>query len=60
MISGHAIPRVKRENKPLVTLRLDADVLAFSRQRGRRYQTHINAVLRAYVEAHSSKHDRNG
>ena len=51
---------VKRENKQLVTLRLDADVLAFFRQRGRRYQTHINAVLRAYVEAHSSKHDRNG
>jgi uncharacterized protein (DUF4415 family) len=46
-------PPVKRENKRLVTLRLDADVLAFFRKRGRRYQTQMNAVLRAYVEAQS-------
>jgi uncharacterized protein (DUF4415 family) len=46
-------PPVKRENKRLVTLRLDADVLAFFQKQGRRYQTHINAVLRSYVEAQS-------
>jgi uncharacterized protein (DUF4415 family) len=46
-------PPVKRENKQLVTLRLDADVLAFFRKQGRRYQTQINQVLRAYVEAQS-------
>jgi uncharacterized protein (DUF4415 family) len=44
---------VKRENKRLVTLRLDADVLAFFRKHGRRYQTQMNAVLRTYMEAHS-------
>jgi uncharacterized protein (DUF4415 family) len=46
-------PPVKRENKRLVTLRLDADVLAFFRKHGRRYQTQINAVLRAYMEVQS-------
>ena len=46
-------PPVTRENKRLVTLRLDADMLAFFRKQGRRYQTQMNAVLRAYVEAQS-------
>jgi uncharacterized protein (DUF4415 family) len=46
-------PPVTRENKRLVTLRLDADVLAFFRKHGRRYQTQMNAVLRAYMEAQS-------
>jgi uncharacterized protein (DUF4415 family) len=46
-------PPMKRENKRLVTLRLDADVLAFFRKHGRRYQTQMNAVLRAYMEAQS-------
>jgi uncharacterized protein (DUF4415 family) len=48
-------PPVKRENTKLVTLRLDADVLAFFRKHGRRYQTQMNAVLRAYMEAHSQE-----
>lgn len=38
--------------KKLVSLRIDADVLDFFRHTGKRYQTRINAVLRAYVEAH--------
>ncbi len=38
--------------KEVVTLRLDPDVLAFFRRDGRGYQTRINAVLRAFVEAH--------
>jgi len=38
-------------NKQQISLRIDADVLDFFRARGRRYQTRINAVLRAYVEA---------
>jgi uncharacterized protein (DUF4415 family) len=46
-------PPVTRKNKRLVTLRLDADVLAFFRKHGRRYQTQMNAVLRAYMEAQS-------
>ncbi len=39
--------------KEIVTMRLDADLLRwFRRERG--YQTRINAILRAYVEAHES------
>lgn len=40
--------------KQQVTLRLDADVLAFFKHSGKRYQTRINAVLRSYVEAQKS------
>lgn len=42
-------------NKQQITLRLDADVLDFFRHTGRRYQSRINAVLRAYVEAHVTR-----
>lgn len=35
-----------------VTLQLDADVLAWFRAQGRDYQARINALLRAYMEAH--------
>jgi uncharacterized protein (DUF4415 family) len=42
---------VPTENKQMVTLRLDADVLKFFKGTGKRYQSRINAVLRAYVEA---------
>jgi uncharacterized protein (DUF4415 family) len=38
--------------KEVVTLRLDPDVLAWFRRDGKGYQTRINAVLRAFVEAH--------
>ncbi len=38
--------------KKAVSIRLDEDVLDWFKQRGRGYQTRINAVLRAYVEAH--------
>jgi uncharacterized protein (DUF4415 family) len=37
--------------KESVSLRLDADVLAWFRARGAGYQTRINAVLRAFKEA---------
>ena len=43
-------PRVTPAKAP-VTLRLDADVLEYFRDGGKRYQTRINAVLRAFVEA---------
>ena len=39
------------EPKALVTLRLDRDVLEWFKKQGPRYQTRINALLRAYVEA---------
>jgi uncharacterized protein (DUF4415 family) len=38
--------------KELVTLRLDRDVLDWFRNAGKGYQTRINAVLRAYKDAH--------
>ncbi len=39
-------------SKRHVTLRLDADVLAWLRNQGAGYQTRINQLLRAYMEAH--------
>jgi uncharacterized protein (DUF4415 family) len=39
------------EPKRLVSVRLDADVLDFFRADGRGYQTRMNAVLRAYMQA---------
>jgi uncharacterized protein (DUF4415 family) len=36
-------------SKTRVTMRLDTDVLGFFRAQGPRYQTRINAVLRAYM-----------
>jgi uncharacterized protein (DUF4415 family) len=39
--------------KTVVTMRLDADLLAWFRQE-RGYQTRINAILRAYMKAHAS------
>ena len=43
---------VPTENKQQVTLRLDADVLSFFKETGKRYQSRINAALREYVKAH--------
>jgi len=40
--------------KEQITLRLDADVLQWFRARGKGYQTYINMLLRAYMDAHSS------
>ena len=37
--------------KQQLTIRLDADVLAWLKSQGRGYQSRINAVLRAYYEA---------
>lgn len=41
-----------RVRKRHTGLRIDADVLAWFRAQGPGYQTRMNAVLRAYVEAH--------
>jgi uncharacterized protein (DUF4415 family) len=38
--------------KKQVTLRLDADVLEWFRARGEGYQTQINSLLPAYMDAH--------
>lgn len=41
--------------KKQVTVRLDRDILHFFKQGGRGYQTRINAVLRAFVDAQKKK-----
>ncbi len=48
---------VRRGLKPVprktqLTLRIDGDVLEWFRKQGRGYQTQINSLLRAYMEAH--------
>ncbi len=37
-----------------VSMRIDEDIVKWFRAKGRGYQTRINAVLRAYVESHTS------
>ena len=40
-------PAVEKER---ITMRLDADMLAWFKRQGRGYQTRMNAVLRSYFE----------
>jgi uncharacterized protein (DUF4415 family) len=40
------------KNKAQVTLQIDSDVLEWFKSHGRGYQTQINSLLRAYMEAH--------
>ncbi|MCY7276484.1 MAG: BrnA antitoxin family protein [Phormidesmis sp. CAN_BIN44] len=42
------------KNKAQVTLRIDSEVLEWFKSQGRGYQTQINTLLRAYMEAHRS------
>lgn len=44
-----AVPVLPAMKVP-ISLRVDADVLAFFRESGARYQSRMNAVLRAYME----------
>jgi uncharacterized protein (DUF4415 family) len=46
------IGRFYRPIKLLVSIRVDADVLAWFRARGKRYQTHMNEVLRREMQTH--------
>lgn len=41
--------------KQQVTLRIDEDVLEWSKSQGSDYQTRINQLLKAYKEAHERK-----
>lgn len=41
--------------KQQITIRLDKDVLEWYREQGRGYQTKINELLRAYMEAHQAE-----
>lgn len=44
-----------RPVKEQVSIRLDADVLAWFRSRGEKYQTAINSVLREHMLSHIQK-----
>lgn len=44
-----------RKTKVQLTLRVDQDVLAWFKARGPGYQTQMNALLRAYMEAHKAQ-----
>lgn len=48
--TGAVRGRLFRPVKEQVTLRIDADVIAWFRQNEERYQTAINAALREHVE----------
>ena len=39
--------------KAQLTIRVDREVLVWFRKQGRGYQTRINALLRAYMDAHN-------
>ncbi|MCG2786128.1 MAG: BrnA antitoxin family protein [Anaerolineae bacterium] len=43
-----------KENKAQLTIRVDQDVLTWFKLQGRGYQTRINSLLRAYMEANTS------
>lgn len=47
--------RFYRPVKEQVTLRIDADVLAWFRGGGNKYQTRINAALREYIRQHPDR-----
>jgi uncharacterized protein (DUF4415 family) len=44
--------------KKLLTLRVDDDVLAWFKSQGRGYQTRINTLLRAYMDANRAQSRR--
>ena len=44
---------VEPVRKQAISLRVDEDVLAWFRQRGPRYQSRMNAVLRSYMNSQS-------
>jgi len=50
MKAAERLPGAKKQ----ITLRIDAEVLDFFKQTGKRYQSRMNAVLRSYVEANKA------
>ena len=50
MKAADQLPHTKQQ----ITLRIDAEVLDFFKDTGKRYQSRINAVLRSYVDAHKT------
>jgi len=48
--SGAVRGRFYRPIKQKITLRIDVDLLEWFKAQGSKYQTHINAALREYVQ----------
>ncbi len=46
--------------KTLLSLRVDSDVVEWFRAQGRGYQSRMNALLRAYMDAHRQSRKRAG
>jgi uncharacterized protein (DUF4415 family) len=46
--------------KTLLSLRIDSDVVDWFRAQGRGYQSRMNALLRAYMDAHRQGRKRGG
>ena len=46
--------------KEAISLRVDRDVLSWFRERGPKYQTRMNAVLRSYMQSVESRRTRKG
>lgn len=51
-IVRHGLKHVSRKQQ--LTLRVDSDVLDWYKRQGQGYQTKINALLRAYMDAHKA------
>ena len=47
-------------SKSLLSLRIDSDVVEWFRAQGPRYQSRMNALLRAYMDAHRGTRKRAG
>ena len=53
--SGIQIGRLYRPIKQLVSIRVDADVRAWFRGRGKRYQTYMNEALRREMQSRANR-----
>ena len=51
---------VRPPKKTLLSLRVDSDVVEWFRAQGRGYQSRMNALLRAYMDAHRQSRKRAG
>jgi uncharacterized protein (DUF4415 family) len=51
---------VAAPTKTLLSLRVDSDVVEWFRAQGRGYQSRMNALLRAYMDAHRQGRKRAG
>lgn len=57
MFAGAVVQRglKDRETKTQLTIRVDKDVLTWFKSQGRGYQTRINSLLRAYMDANLNR-----